>query len=1021
MTSKHRRWLCLSLFLHLLLWASVLQSANAQDRSQRLVESVDVVGNRRLRREDILYYVQTRPGDTYNESQVQRDLASLLALGFFIKTDTRVLMENGDRGGVHIIFHVKELPIIRELTFEGMKSVTESDVLKAFRERRVGISKESVYDPVKARGAIRVLKELLASKGHPNATVSVHETEISATSTSIAFLINEAERVRVVEVLFEGNQAFSDGALRGQLKLVKEAGLISRFKGQDILDREKLDYDLRNVTNYMRSKGYLQARVGEARVEDLGQRRTGVPILPLPFLASTDDALRVTIPVSEGKIYRIGEVKITGNSILSEQQIVSALGLKMGDIADGQRVSKALFEDLKKYYGSQGFIEYTAEPEPTFRDNPHDAQEGIVDFAINIEEGKQFTLRRLEFIGNTFTRDYVLRREFLLNEGDIYNQSLFEYSVLRLNQLGFFNPIEKEKDVDHRTDDEEAQVDASIKLAERGRQQISFNGGTGGTSGAFFGLEYSTNNLLGRGETLSLNLSVGNQQRSVQFSFTEPYIRNRPITAGFSLFSSSSKYYGEGTLLSQNTDAQTNYLNSLSGITTSLDESNLFTRITNGGSLFISAPLSEFYRKRRFTQFSRVGLNYALSQTSVKDPEVNNQGDVTTFIPVIYAQSNIITSSVTASFSYDTRNGGIDPTQGREFSFALGLAGLGGDVRTYQPTLSYTQFIPVRKKESQHPQVFAFRIIAGHIGSFAPTSKIREAQSNSLSFINGVPIYSRYFLGGDDSIRGYDTRSVAPISKFQTFITSRNVSLANNASDTPDPVLGLSQSANDELVRIGTFTGAGGANPGLVSTYYSAIGGDSQLLGNFEYRIPIAGPVQLAAFADVGSVFNLRKISDQTYSSSFLADQPFLGSSFGTGFGLNTLVVFNNPNYANSATTGGIVLRGDSLVSQEDFNNALRLGPVDPLTGLPVGFYQAFLRGEAQTNTVVNLSSSLYSKFGGVHSSIGLELRVQVPVINVPFRLIYAYNPRARYGIYDPGLSFTEKRNAFRFSVGRTF
>jgi outer membrane protein insertion porin family len=99
----------------------------------------------------------------------------------------------------------------------------------------------------------------------------------------------------------------------------------------------------------------------------------------------------------------------------------------------------------------------------------------------------------------------------------------------------------------------------------------------------------------------------------------------------------------------------------------------------------------------------------------------------------------------------------------------------------------------------------------------------------------------------------------------------------------------------------------------------------------------------------------------------------------------------------------------------------LRLGPVDPLTGLPVGFYQAFLRGEAQTNTVVNLSSSLYSKFGGVLSSIGLELRVQVPVVNVPFRLIYAYNPNARYGIYDPGLSFTEKRNAFRFSVGRTF
>ena len=659
----------------------------------------------------------------------------------------------------------------------------------------------------------------------------------------------------MVEIEFEGNQALSDGALRSQLKLVKEAGLISRFKGQDILDREKLDYDLRNVTNYMRSKGYLQARLGEPRVEDFGQRRTGVPLLPLPLLSSTDDALRVTIPVIEGKVYRVGEVKIKGNSIVSEQQIVSALGLKTGDVANGERLGKALFEELKKFYGSQGFIEYTAEPEPTFRDNPQDPQEGIVDFTITIEEGKQFSLRRLEFLGNTFTRDYVLRREFLLNEGDVYNQSLFEYSILRLNQLGFFDPIEKEKDVDYRTDDEEAQVDASVRVAERGRQQISFNGGTGGTSGAFFGLEYSTNNLLGRGETLSLNLSAGNQQRSIQFSFTEPYIRNRPITAGFSLFSSSVKYLGEGTVLSQNTAA----LDSLSGATTTFDQSSLFTRITNGGSVFLSAPLSEFYRKRRFTQFSRFGLSYSLAQTSVKDPEVNNQGDATTFIPVVYAQSNILTSSLTASFTYDTRNGGIDPTQGRELSFSLGLAGLGGDVRTYQPTLSYTQFIPIRNKKSERPQVFAFRIIAGHIGSFAPTTKIREAQNNSLSFINGVPIYSRYFLGGDDSIRGYDPRSIAPISKFQTFITSRNVTVANNPTGTADPVAGLPQSVIDELVQLGTFTGAGGSNPGLVTTYHAAIGGDSQLLGNFEYRIPIVGPGAAGSFCRCRDCFQFTK------------------------------------------------------------------------------------------------------------------------------------------------------------------
>src|SRR5436190_5086957 len=287
----------------------LIVAQEAQPQAQRLVESVDITGNRRLRKDDILYYVQTRPGDPYNEAQVQRDYQTLLSLTFFDKTATRVLVENGPRGGVNIIFEVKELPIIRDMTFEGLKSVPESDVLKAFRERRVGVSKESVYDPVKVRNAIRVIKELLAAGGHPNATVEERTEEVSATSLAITFAVHEGERVRVVDIEFEGNTVFSDRQLRGAMKYVKEAGLITRFKGADILNREKLDVDLHLVENYMRSKGYLQARHGEPRVEGVGPRRTGFPILPLPFLSSVDEGLRVTIPIVEGKVYRLGEFK----------------------------------------------------------------------------------------------------------------------------------------------------------------------------------------------------------------------------------------------------------------------------------------------------------------------------------------------------------------------------------------------------------------------------------------------------------------------------------------------------------------------------------------------------------------------------------------------------------------------------------------------------------------------------------------------------------------------------------------
>src|SRR5215510_4212024 len=400
--------------------------AQQPQQQQRLVERVDISGNRRLRREDILYYITTREGDVYNPAQVQRDLQTLLGYGFFDKVGTRVIEEPGTRGGVNVTFIVVELPIIRDIQFQGLKSVPESDVLKTFREKRVGISKEAIEDPVKIRNATRVLKELLAAKGHPNATITPTVEHVSATSDAITFVINEGPRVRIAEIEFTGSKVFKSGQLRDQMKYVKEAGLISRFREYDILDRQKLEYDLHRVDNYMRSRGYLQARHGEPVITGLGRRRTGFPILPLPFLSSVDDTLRITIPIIDGRLYRLGDMKVEGNSIFSEQAIKAVIGLQKGEVANGEAISKALYENLKKYYGQQGFIQYTAEVTPTFKDNPQNPNEGIADFLITIDEGKQFSLRRLEFTGNTFTRDNVLRREFLINEGDIYNQTLFE-------------------------------------------------------------------------------------------------------------------------------------------------------------------------------------------------------------------------------------------------------------------------------------------------------------------------------------------------------------------------------------------------------------------------------------------------------------------------------------------------------------------------------------------------------------------------------------------------------------------
>ncbi len=985
---------------------------------QQLVESVDIVGNRRLRDDDLLSYIKTRPGDAFDQAQLERDLKELLSLNFFDKVESKVFTETGARGGVIVIFEVKELPIIRDLQFNGLKAVPESEVLKAFREQRVNISKEAVFNPVNAQKGVRVIREQLASKGFPNAKVTYKEEEVSATSVAVIYNVEQGERSRIIDIEFEGNEVFKDGELRSQLQLVRETGLISRFKGEDILDLRKLEYDLRkNVLSYMFSKGYFQARIGDPQVVGLGVKRTGfLPLitLPLPLLSSKDDTLKIIVPITEGKVYRVGDLKVEGNSIFSEQQILGGVGLKKGEIANGKRLQEGVYEDLKKAYGSQGFVLYNAEFEPDFKDNPANPNEGIVDIKIIIDEGKQFRLRRLEFTGNTFTRDKILRREVLINEGDIYNQNAVETSILRLNQTQYFDPLDKDKDLEIRTDEEQGEVDLAIKVREKGRQQISLNGGVSGIGGSFFGLEYSTNNLLGRGEVVSFQAGFGNRQQNFQFSFQEPYFRDRPISVGFSVFASKYQFFGEGTFLSQNQNLLQDASNPVGNLTT--DSGNLFTQRTYGASIFATAPLSEFLPKRRFSRLSRVGLSYQLSSTSIKDPEVNSSGDPNLVIPVIFTQPNIITSSVTGSFVYDSRQpseNGIDTLRGTQLSASIAIAGLGGDLRTYQPTVSYTRFIPVRRKKSSNAEVFGFRLQAGTIGSFATTNKIRNANTDKI--IGGIPLYQRYYLGSENDIRGYNTRAIGPITPFDTYVTSRNLTVAANSFGTPAATT-LNSDLIAQITQLGILDGTTANAAALFSRNYQFTGGDTQLLGNFEYRIPIFGPVSAAAFVDVGSVFNLRKTGTQTINSAFLADDGLIGA--GT---LTALALRNNPTF--ESRLGGIVIADSNrILTTEEFNSRICTTPPCPV--LPtLTLQQVFLRGEVQQNRFLRVNESAFSNIGDFRSSIGAELRVQVPVVNVPFRLIYYFNPNAKRGAVPglPGIFLNEKRSGFRFTVGRTF
>lgn len=955
------------------------------------VEDVEIRGNRRIPRESILYYVQSKQQDRFDQSLANRDLQAILQMGLFDPLGTKLYVEDGPRGGKIIIFQVKEYPIIRGLEYRGLKSATESEVLTRFKERRSQVSKESQFDPAKANGARIVLKELLAEKGHPDAKVQIEVEDISATTVALIFNVEEGPRVRVKEIEFTGERdGFSQRRLRGAMKLVKEAGLITTFTSKDIYFKEKLQDDLERVRFFLGTKGYLQAKISEPIVEDAGTVRGGIPI-PIPGLSKTGPGKKITIPIEVGRRYKITKVEEKGVTIFQPGIIKAVSGLKEGDYVDSKKIQENVFKGIKDVYGIQGYIQASVDFIPKFTDKT--AEEGEIEITLEVDEGRQFSLRRLEFIGNTNTRDVVLRREVALNEGDPYNKRLWDFSILRLNQLGLFEEV-KEKDAITRTDDRNQTVDIDLQVKERGRQEIQLNGGVSGFAGSFFGLTYSTNNLLGYGESLSLSLSGGNRQVAAQFGFTEPYLFGKPIQLGFQLFASKYQYIGQGYNFAQaNQILQASFF----GLS-SVNADTLFTQRTAGGSVSMSGPLALFTRKfPQFARSTRLGLSYSLATNSIEDPKVNTDADPTNDIPVTFSQPRILTSRVTPSIYYNTKNASIDATNGQSLFLGFSLSGgiLGGDVNTFSPSLEYQYFKPVFRRRTDKPHVLAMRVRGDHIRTFGT-----PFTTQTLSFVGGIPLYERFYLGGEYDLRGYNFRSISPVVPADSYLSTKNVvaKIVDPADSTKliDAPVGT---VNQSVLRNFTFEAPEGNCTTTPSTncnvvqarrFFTPIGGDTQFIYNLEYRVPVFSVLSIAAFADVGTAFNARKYTDQLSTTNFISQ---------------------------TITPSGVTLNpAGRVATSEELANA----PRDVL-GNAIGYRTIFLQGDSRDYSIVRTSEQNVKFLSDLRSSMGLEFRIQVPVINVPFRLIFAYNPQAKTDITDPTVLFIERRTVVRFSVGRTF
>ena len=906
---------------------------------QEVISEVVIHGNRRIPADTIRARMFSKAGDVYDQGALERDFNSLWNTGYF--DDLRIEREQSSKGWI-IHVYVKEKPTIREIKYVGLSSVSQSDVLDKFKEQKVGLTQESQYDPTKVKRAEVVIKQLLAAHGRQFATVRSEVRPIPPAAVSLTFVVKEGPHVKVGKIKFEGNRALKNRELQSAMKNLKPIGIPHSIFLENLFartyDSTKLSEDAERVRYYYQTKGYFKALVGDPKTQI--HDTSGVRWY-FPFKSSPGKAVDITIPVEEGQRYRLKEITFTGNKAIKNTAPLRGLfKIKDGDIFDTEAIRKGL-EQLRKAYAALGYINFTPVP-----NTDADDEKRLISLRIDLDEGKQFFVRRIEFQGNTTTRDKVIRRELALEEGQVYNGNLWELSLLRLNQLQYFDQLKPDQDSEIKQNVQDSTVDITLKVKEKGKNSIGLTGGVSGLSGAFIGINYTTNNLFGKGESLTLTFQIGQYQRNEVLSFTQPYLFDRPLQFGWSVYHNSYNY-NQAAL----TQIQLNQTVNLPASYQALLQN--FTQTSTGFTTSLSYPIKR--------SFKRVGLTYSFDNSSVQtfSAASTDYFEALAFrgISGPNALNGIITSKVVPNFSFTRIDNPQRPHSGQSLYFATEFAGLGGNTKYIKPVAEYKKYLPVNKGRN----TLGFRVLGSWISGYGGQV---------------APPFDRFYMGGDTDIRGFDVRAISPISFFPTVVT---IPLQN-----PD---GTTVPLNPANPRQGSY------NINIPVEQIIFPGGDTNLVTNLEYRVPIVGPVTIAPFIDTGMDF---------------VSQPSQLRISGTQF--NTL---QTTSFGCPALNAAFQCVGGTNIN---FNP--ELGTVSGTNYQP-------------------------------RMSTGIELQVIVPVVNAPFRVYWAYNPlrideqvnspnpitRSMFppgaagdftyaqaiSTYQPKYQLAEPLRTFRFTVATTF
>ncbi len=653
--------------------------------SSEIVRTIVIEGNKKVSKDTFLFYIKSKAGGEYSPDQLRKDFRTLWDTGFFkdIKLDVSDV-----EGGKAVKFIVEENPLITAIEYNTSKKVKQDDIEDKLQENSVVLAPFSYFNPSKIKKVEKIIKDLLLEKSYNDGKVEIIETPDKG-GVKLKINVVTGPKTRIGSIDFPGldTKFISARFIRRGMKNNKVHGFLSGLSSKDVYNKEKMEEDLKNVKLRLQQKGFIEAKVGRPVFSRVNR---------MTVMGKFQKMMKISIPVDQGPRYTLGKIEVEGNKIIKSNYLKSLIKIKPGEVYNIKKRNDGI-EEIQKIYGSIGYFYAQIAPDENL-----DPVKKVADLVIRVRENDVAYVGKLEFTGNTFTKDKVIRREWMLKEGRRFNTQALESSIRRMKQLGLVT-IEKMPEIKPDPDDPQ-KINMIVDVQEMNRQMINFNVGYSGYDGWFIGLGYSTQNFLGLGESFTLNLQSGTRTKNYRLGFTEPHLFHLPASLGFDVFKQSFNYPG------------------------------YYSRNGTGFNLMTSF---------RFWRFWGASLVYSFEDIEIQDvnEDINWSSSYSYYY---YTEGKRVSSSFTPTIYYSTVDSPIFPSSGTKYLLNYKYSGgmLGGDINMHKFKFEFVKFLPLWKRHT-----------LGLHGVYQTLIEFGE---------NPVPFYEKFYLGGERSIRGFDIMRLGP-------------------------------------------------------------------------------------------------------------------------------------------------------------------------------------------------------------------------------------------------------------------